>query len=117
MTQEDRERIARLQANRAALTRLASQFEEEAGLNRPIAERRTLKRDACRRAADDRGARRGGTTAARGGRAWRVGEHGAGERTRAALRPRVYRRGGEVRWRGSRVHSGTLRNLCPRSPA
>jgi DnaK suppressor protein len=38
MTQEDRERIARLQANRAALTRLASQFEEEAGLNRPIAE-------------------------------------------------------------------------------
>ena len=38
MTYEDRERIARLEANRAALTRLASQFEEEAGLNRPIAE-------------------------------------------------------------------------------
>jgi DnaK suppressor protein len=38
MTHQDRERIARLEANRAALTRLATQFEEEAGLNRPIAE-------------------------------------------------------------------------------
>jgi DnaK suppressor protein len=38
MTHQDRERIARLEANRAALTRLARQFEEEAGLNRPIAE-------------------------------------------------------------------------------
>jgi DnaK suppressor protein len=38
MTQQDRERIARLEGNRAALTRLARQFEEEAGLNRPIAE-------------------------------------------------------------------------------
>lgn len=38
MTQQDRERIARLESNRAALARLASQFEEEAGLNRPIAE-------------------------------------------------------------------------------
>jgi DnaK suppressor protein len=38
MTHEDRERIARLEANRSALSRLASQFEEEAGLNRPIAE-------------------------------------------------------------------------------
>ena len=38
MTQQDRERIARLESNRAALVRLASQFEEEAGLNRPIAE-------------------------------------------------------------------------------
>ena len=32
MTHEDRDRIARLEANRAALTRLASQFQEEAGL-------------------------------------------------------------------------------------
>ena len=38
MTQQDRERIARLESNRAALARLARQFEEEAGLNRPIAE-------------------------------------------------------------------------------
>jgi DnaK suppressor protein len=38
MIHEDRERIARLEANRAALTRLARQFEEEAGLNRSIAE-------------------------------------------------------------------------------
>jgi DnaK suppressor protein len=38
MTHQDRDRIARLEANRAALTRLAQQFEEEAGLNRPIAE-------------------------------------------------------------------------------
>jgi hypothetical protein len=38
MTHQDRERIARLEANRAALARLARQFEEEAGLNRSIAE-------------------------------------------------------------------------------
>src|SRR4030088_2480902 len=38
MTQQDKERIARLEGNRAALARLANQFEEEAGLNRPIAE-------------------------------------------------------------------------------
>jgi DnaK suppressor protein len=38
MTQQDRERIARLESNRAALARLAREFEEEAGLNRPIAE-------------------------------------------------------------------------------
>lgn len=38
MTSKDEERAARLEANRAALARLASQFEQEAGLNRPIAE-------------------------------------------------------------------------------
>jgi DnaK suppressor protein len=36
MTNEDRERLKRLEANRAALTRLASTFELEAG--RPLAE-------------------------------------------------------------------------------
>ena len=38
MTEKDQERIIRLEANRAALQRLASQFQEEAGLNRPIAD-------------------------------------------------------------------------------
>ncbi len=38
MNSEDNERLARLEANRAALARLANQFEEEAGLKRPIAE-------------------------------------------------------------------------------
>jgi DnaK suppressor protein len=38
MTEQDTDRMARLQSNRAALARLAAQFEEEAGLNRPIAE-------------------------------------------------------------------------------
>lgn len=38
MTEKDHERIIRLEANRAALVRLASQFQEEAGLNRPIAD-------------------------------------------------------------------------------
>ena len=38
MTENDQERIIRLEANRAALQRLASQFQEEAGLNRPIAD-------------------------------------------------------------------------------
>ena len=38
MTEKDQERVVRLEANRAALVRLASQFQEEAGLNRPIAE-------------------------------------------------------------------------------
>jgi DnaK suppressor protein len=38
MTEKDQERIFRLEANRAALVRLASQFQEEAGLNRPIAD-------------------------------------------------------------------------------
>jgi RNA polymerase-binding transcription factor len=35
---EDKERMQRLEANRIALSRLADAFEEEAGLNRPIAE-------------------------------------------------------------------------------
>ena len=38
MTEKDQERIVRLEANRAALVRLASQFQEEAGLNKSIAE-------------------------------------------------------------------------------
>ena len=38
MTDKDQERVIRLEANRAALVRLASQFQEEAGLNRSIAE-------------------------------------------------------------------------------
>ena len=38
MTEKDQERIVRLEANRAALVRLASQFQEEAGLNRSIAD-------------------------------------------------------------------------------
>jgi DnaK suppressor protein len=38
MTDKDQERVIRLEANKAALERLASQFQEEAGLNRPIAE-------------------------------------------------------------------------------
>lgn len=38
MTQQDQERILRLEANRAALLRLAQTFQEEAGLNRSIAE-------------------------------------------------------------------------------
>jgi DnaK suppressor protein len=38
MTENDHERIIRLEANRAALVRLASQFQEEAGLNRSIAD-------------------------------------------------------------------------------
>jgi DnaK suppressor protein len=38
MTERDQERMARLEANRSALARLAVQFEEESGLNRPIAE-------------------------------------------------------------------------------
>src|SRR5256885_15374435 len=38
MTEKDQERIVRLEANRAALGRLASQFQEEAGLNRSIAD-------------------------------------------------------------------------------
>lgn len=38
MTEQDKERLARLEANRQALARLASAFEEDAGLNRPIAE-------------------------------------------------------------------------------
>jgi DnaK suppressor protein len=38
MTEKDQERIIRLEANRAALQRLASQFQEEAGLNRSIAD-------------------------------------------------------------------------------
>jgi DnaK suppressor protein len=38
MTNEDRERMKRLEANRSALARLATAFEEEAGLRRPLAE-------------------------------------------------------------------------------
>src|SRR5262249_24845324 len=38
MTDKDQERIVRLEANRAALVRLASQFQEEAGLNKSIME-------------------------------------------------------------------------------
>lgn len=38
MTEKDQDRIVRLEANRAALVRLASQFQEEAGLNRSIAD-------------------------------------------------------------------------------
>ena len=38
MTEKDQERVVRLEANRAALVRLASQFQEEAGLNKSIAE-------------------------------------------------------------------------------
>jgi DnaK suppressor protein len=38
MTEKDQERIIRLEANRAALQRLANQFQEEAGLNKPIAD-------------------------------------------------------------------------------
>src|SRR5262249_58433148 len=38
MTEKDQERIVRLEADRAALVRLASQFQEEAGLNRSIAD-------------------------------------------------------------------------------
>ncbi len=39
MTEEkDQDRIIRLEANRAALARLASQFENEAGLDRSIAD-------------------------------------------------------------------------------
>src|SRR5262249_14561717 len=38
MTEKDQERIVRLEANRVALVRLASQFQEEAGLNRSIAD-------------------------------------------------------------------------------
>lgn len=38
MTNEDRERMKRLEANRAALARLATAFEEESGLHRPLAE-------------------------------------------------------------------------------
>ena len=38
MTNQDKERMKRLQANRAALARLATAFEEEAGLHRPLAE-------------------------------------------------------------------------------
>ena len=38
MTNEDRERMKRLEANRAALARLATAFEEEAGLHRPLSE-------------------------------------------------------------------------------
>ena len=38
MTEKDQERIVRLEANRAALVRLASPFQEEAGLNKSIAE-------------------------------------------------------------------------------
>jgi len=38
MTNRDNERMARLEANRAALMQLANQFQEDAGFNRPIAE-------------------------------------------------------------------------------
>jgi len=38
MTNRDNERMARLEANRAALMRLATQFHEDAGFNRPISE-------------------------------------------------------------------------------
>ena len=38
MTNEGRERMKRLEANRAALARLASSFEQEAGLHRPLGE-------------------------------------------------------------------------------
>ena len=38
MNSEDRERMKRLEANRAALARLATAFEEEAGLHRPLSE-------------------------------------------------------------------------------
>ena len=38
MKDQDKERLARLEANRNALSQLATAFEEEAGLNRPIAE-------------------------------------------------------------------------------
>lgn len=38
MTNTDKERMQRLEANRAALARLATAFEEEAGLHRPLAE-------------------------------------------------------------------------------
>jgi DnaK suppressor protein len=38
MTDMDRERLKTLEANLAALAKLANSFEEEAGLNRPIAE-------------------------------------------------------------------------------
>ena len=38
MTNEDRERMKRLEANRTALAKLASSFEQEAGLHRPLAE-------------------------------------------------------------------------------
>jgi len=38
MTNEDRERMKRLEANRAALARLATSFEQETGLHRPLAE-------------------------------------------------------------------------------
>jgi DnaK suppressor protein len=38
MTDEDKERLNRLEANRQALARLAVAFEEEAGLHRPLSE-------------------------------------------------------------------------------
>ncbi len=38
MKNQDRENMARLEANRTELAKLATAFEEEAGLNRPIAE-------------------------------------------------------------------------------
>lgn len=38
MNTQDRERMKRLEANRTALARLATAFEEEAGLHRPLAE-------------------------------------------------------------------------------
>jgi len=38
MTNEDRERMKRLEANRAALARLATSFEQETGLHRPLGE-------------------------------------------------------------------------------
>jgi RNA polymerase-binding transcription factor DksA len=38
MTNQDREHMKRLEANRAALARLATSFEQETGLHRPLAE-------------------------------------------------------------------------------
>jgi DnaK suppressor protein len=38
MTNEDKDRMQRLEANRTALARLATAFEEEAGLHRPLSE-------------------------------------------------------------------------------
>jgi RNA polymerase-binding transcription factor DksA len=38
MTNEDRGHMKRLEANRAALARLATSFEQETGLHRPLAE-------------------------------------------------------------------------------
>ncbi len=38
MTNEDRERMKRLEANRTALARLATSFEQETGLHRPLGE-------------------------------------------------------------------------------